>query len=667
MQRSTQSFDKPGILSTLNIETRSQNEKKIIEAVSQIWFVTFFKSASFKNSEYHFFFAKPTREIAEQFHFSREVLVLITPSSHFMPRCLDFVDKLMGDYQNRLDKLCVFIVSKDDQISEKVQGIILQDKESRIIVPFTYDELINNPDSSELQINRLKKSFYERDLFSYETPLKTDTYFFGRHEAIQSLYGKYQTGQCGSLFGLRRIGKTSVIYAILRMMDVRDEPNVYLDCSETSFHMRRWNECLFFIVNDISKKYSLSKHIKLSIEEEYTEKNASICFERDIESIFNHFNGKRLLIALDEIENITFTLSPTIHWRENIDFIYFWQALRSLFQKRQDLFSVMISGVNPISIETPIVNTYDNPIYRFISPSYLPFFNANEVKEMVSTIGNYMGMRFDDEIYTYLTDDFGGHPFIIRQVCSHLFKEKKGLKSISITKYEYERKREEINNSIIDYLDLIITVLRERYPDEYQLIEYLAAGDQKTFTEFFGMSEKLVEHLIGYGLVKRDSENFHFTIKTIASYINTQSRIRLLPTTREEKWHRLCEGRNRLETDLRQLISHTLKYKHSPDKAKEIFLAIISPPDRQKSLSLLKFSDIFRSKLYFEDLRKVIEKNWSDFEKVFNNEKSKFSQYMTIINSTRGDAHANDVSDDDMGLFEITIDWLQTKVDKYLE
>lgn len=40
---------------------------------------------------------------------------------------------------------------------------------------------------------------------------------------------------------------------------------------------------------------------------------------------------------------------------------------------------------------------------------------------------------------------------------------------------------------------------------------------------------------------------------------------------------------------------------------------------------------------------------------------------MTIINSTRGDAHANDVSDDDMGLFEITIDWLQRKVDKYLE
>jgi len=69
MQRSTQSFDKPGVLSTLNIETKSQSEKKIIDAISQIWFVTFFKSANFKNSEYHFFFAKPTEKFLSNFIF----------------------------------------------------------------------------------------------------------------------------------------------------------------------------------------------------------------------------------------------------------------------------------------------------------------------------------------------------------------------------------------------------------------------------------------------------------------------------------------------------------------------------------------------------------------------------------------------------------------------
>ncbi|HHQ4308211.1 TPA: hypothetical protein ACSP7Y_004254, partial [Serratia fonticola] len=128
MQLSVQSFDKPGVLSSLNLSTKTPQEKKVIEAIAKVWFITFFKTASFKSSEYIYFFAKPTQKIAEQFHFSREVLVLITSSSHFIPRSLDFVDKLMSEYQNRLDKLCVIIISKDDNISEKVQQIILQDK-----------------------------------------------------------------------------------------------------------------------------------------------------------------------------------------------------------------------------------------------------------------------------------------------------------------------------------------------------------------------------------------------------------------------------------------------------------------------------------------------------------------------------------------------------------
>ncbi|HHQ4309264.1 TPA: hypothetical protein ACSP7Y_005353, partial [Serratia fonticola] len=513
----------------------------------------------------------------------------------------------------------------------------------------------------------LRKSFYERDLFSYETPLKTDIYFFGRHEVIQSIYGKYQTGQCSSLFGLRRIGKTSVIYAILRMMELRGEPHVYIDCSETSFHMRRWNECLHFIINELAKKISREDNYTLSPVEKYTPKDASIYFEKDIETIYQLYDNKRILIALDEIENITFELSPTLHWKSDLDFIFFWQAIRSLFQKRPELFSVMISGVNPKSIETAVVHTYDNPIYRFISPTYLPFFKATEVKEMVSTIGNYMGMHFDDEIYTYLTDDFGGHPFITRQVCSALFKSKKGLSNISITKYEYERKREDINKTITDYLDLIISVLKERYPDEYQLIEYLALGDEDTFSEFYGLSEKLVEHLIGYGLVKNDSGTFHFTIRSIASYIKTNSLIKLIPSSKEEKWSRLSEARNKLETDLRKIINEALKYKHGVGNAKELFLSIISPPERQKSLRALKYNDIFKSKLYFEDLRKVVEKNWADFSGFFNNEKSKFNQYMTLVNSLRADAHANELSDDDMGLFEIAVRWLQGKVDTYID
>ncbi|MBS9988757.1 AAA-like domain-containing protein [Vibrio alginolyticus] len=655
-----------GVLKTLSLDSLTHFERKIINNISKSWFITFCKTTKFKGSDYSFVFGRATDEIAEQFHFSREVLFLLTPSHHFLTRSLDFVDKLMSDYQNRLDKLCVVIISRDETLEQKIANVLLQDKESRIIVPFTYDEL-GGENTCQLQIERLKSSFYERDLFAYETPLKTDTYFFGRQSIIQSIYGKYQTGQCASLFGLRRIGKTSVLYAVLRMMKMRGEPGVYVDCSEPSLHIRRWNESLHFIITELSKNLFESDCINLNGESDYTERDASIKFEEDLEKIFKACGDQRILIMLDEIENITFDISPSQHWKAGLDFILFWQVIRSIFQKRPELLSFVISGVNPKSIETSSVLSYDNPIYRFITPIYLPFFEQNEVKEMVGTIGSYMGMGFDDEVFTYLTDDFGGHPFLIRQVCSKLFKGKKGSKKLVITKFSYENNREVLNKGVTDYLELIVSVLRERYPEEYELIEYLAAGDHDTFDEFYGLSEKLVEHLVGYGLVINSEGKFHFTIKSIKDYINEVSNIKSTPKSNQEKWSRVSQLRNELESNLRTLVKRNLKYKYGVVKAKEIFVSIISPESRKKQLEAMSYQDIFSSHLYFQDLSKVIEKNWQDFGPIFKSDKGRFKQYMEFINSHRADAHANDISSEDIAILEIAVDWLANQIEVYLD
>ncbi|HHX8549373.1 TPA: ATP-binding protein [Vibrio alginolyticus] len=655
-----------GILKTLSLDSLSFFEKRIVNNISKSWFVTFCKTTKFKGSDYSFVFGRATDGIAEQFHFSREVLFLLTPSQHFLTRSLDFVDKLMSDYQNRLDKLCVVIISRDNQLEQKVANVLLQDKESRIIVPFTYDEL-GGENTCQLQIERLKSSFYERDLFAYETPLKTDTYFFGRQSVIQSIYGKYQTGQCASLFGLRRIGKTSVLYAVLRMMRMRDEPGVYIDCSEPSLHIRRWNETLHFIIGELNKSLFGDSCLSLNDESDYTERDASIKFEEDLQKIYEASGEQRILIMLDEIENITFNISPSQNWKDSLDFILFWQVLRSIFQKRPELLSFVISGVNPKAIETPTVMSYDNPIYRFITPVYLPFFNQDEVKEMVETIGSYMGMSFDNEVFTYLTDDFGGHPFLIRQVCSKLFKEKGGSKQLLITKFNYEGKRDVLNKSVTDYLDLIVSVLRERYPEEYELIEYLAAGDYATFNDFYRLSEKLVEHLVGYGLVVNSDDHFHFTIKSIEGYINDVSNVKKAPKNNQEKWTRVCSLRNELESNLRTLVKRNLKYKYGVDEAKKMFVAIISPPSRQKQLEAMSYNDIFTSHLYFQDISKVIEKNWQDFGSIFKGDKGRFKQYMEFINSHRADAHANSISSEDIAILEIAVDWLANRIVDYLD
>src|SRR6185295_17204669 len=102
----------------------------------------------------------------------------------------DFVDKTIGDFQNRLDKLCVILISRDPEIKVKINKIAMQDKESRIVIPFSYAELEREFDVTGLMVRRLKEFFYERDLFAFDSPLKNDTYFFGRNQIIQHLYGK---------------------------------------------------------------------------------------------------------------------------------------------------------------------------------------------------------------------------------------------------------------------------------------------------------------------------------------------------------------------------------------------------------------------------------------------------------------------------------------------
>lgn len=655
-----------GIKQNLQLDMFNSNEKVIIDKLSESWQINFSRKVTFKNSVYSFLLVRGSERICQEFHLSREVLILLI-DDNFIPRCLDFVDKTMEDYHNRLDKLCVILICNDSELEAKISKIIQQDKETRIIIPFTYDEILNYKNSiEEFQIRKLKKHFYERDLFAYETPLKTDMYFYGRENIIQNLYGKYNSGQCATLFGLRRIGKTSSLYAIFRLMDMREEPYVYIDCSEPSFHKRRWNESLFLLIEELHKKVLNSSKCGITKDENlYTEKNASRLFEDDLRKIFNAKGKKRILIVLDEIENITFDISPSSHWKDDLDFIYFWQVLRSVFQKEQDLLSITIAGVNPKAIETPIISGHDNPIYRYMNITYLPFFDSKEVREMITSIGLYMGMSFDEEVFTYLTDDFGGHPFIIRQICSKLFNEiKTNNTNKYISKYFYEERREELTKSIYDYLDLIIIILKEKYPLEYELLEYLAQDDSKTFDEYANESIEIIEHLLGYGLIKKNSSNYHFKIKSIKPYIKEKSTISAIPTTREAKWAKISEMRNSLEIDLRLLIKQTLRSNYGVQEAKNKFLSILSNKSKYDNMA---FNDIFKSHLYFEDLRKIIEKEWAIFEKIFNKDKGIFSRHMEMINKYRIDAHANEIDDATVGLVFSSIKWIDNKTKDYID
>ena len=62
------------------------------------------------------------------------------------------------------------------------------------------------------------------------------------------------------------------------------------------------------------------------------------------------------------------------------------------------------------------IQDIDNPIFNQIPCQYIPAFSVEQTADMVKTLGYIMGLKFDDIVCAKLTEDFGGHPFLIRSV-----------------------------------------------------------------------------------------------------------------------------------------------------------------------------------------------------------------------------------------------------------
>ncbi len=153
-------------------------------------------------------------------------------------------------------------------------------------------------------------------------------------------------------------------------------------------------------------------------------------------------------------------------------------------------------------------------------------------------------------------------------------------------------------------------------------------------------------------------------VKSIKPYIKEKSIIDVIPSTKEAKWSMISEKRNNLETNLRTIVKQTLRSNFGIEDGKNKFISILSNKHKYENMG---FNDIFKSHLYFEDLRKIIEKEWEVFKKIFNNDKTIFSRHMELVNKYRIDAHANEIDNSTMGLVLSSLQWLTKQIEDYID
>lgn len=637
----------PGFHNQFLLSRFGEDEQKILRKLSNEWYLTNSgKGLQLTGARYDYFLMKPTILFSEMFNIDREIICTFSNYKYFEPRAFDAFDVAQNEVFNlRTETVCRVLISNDEDTENKIESILKTDPEQPIVIPFTYSELLGNYDDFFIR-NRFRKHFYTRDLFDFRSPLRKDLYFFGRSSLIQDLINRHHSREHTGVFGLRKSGKTSIIYAVERSLSSKGCQCISIDCESPSIHKLRWNELLFKLANEYSKINN--QKIKLPTADEYNEKNAADLFMSNILKAFNE-NKKPTLFIFDEIERISPKTGASEHWRDGDDFVYLWQTLRGFYQRYPDVFTYMVVGTNPRCIEVPIICKQENPLFSSISYQFVPSFEVGQVRQMVRKLSRYMGLRFDELIYAKLTDDFGGHPFLIRQMCSFICKAAKGERPVKVDKALYDKAKVEFESWSVDYLDMIVQVLRDWYPDEYDMLNFLAQGDMDTFNQFALDHSGYTKHLIGYGLIQKSQNGYAFNIESVRNYLVNKHKYHRLNLSLEEMLSEISSRRNRIERGLRKLIKNCLKMKYGNKISTEKVLSAI-PESRRASVAndieILLSND--KSPLFLLDLINILRKEWEAFANIFTDEKNKTIIILEEINALgRPDAHAKSISKDD--------------------
>lgn len=650
-------FANPGINPAVRREHYNDDENRIIDNLGKVFYVTSGGSEfNLSKSSYKYCLLKPTEYFRNTFQLSREIVAIFADYVSFEPRSLDAASYVYGTIGSklRLDRGVHVLICHDNQTEEKLTGLLKDSNVSSIVIPFTYEELSTKGSKQDIIIERFRKYLFDTDLFAVSAPIRDDNFFFGRRDYVHDIVSKCKNGiNCG-VFGLRRSGKTSLLYAVQNLLQQQSYPTVFIPC-ESDLSNLDWKTALCKVVLNTYQSLGLDdSHIA---ESDYNNTpNTTIYFEEDMDKALSKLSVP-VTLMFDEIEAITFGVSQGEDsynkWIDGSDFVAFWNTLKGYYSKNPQKISVLVAGTNPMINEVPAIGDkkITNPMFGQLSGSnqgaYLPSFTDEDTKNMVNTLGGYMGIQFDAYSISKLNSDCGGHPYLMRILCSHINKyirTQTYKRPITITKAIYEKAVPEFEKSseATSFFWMILNILMTSYPKEYNALRILALEGDDIVSQIQG--EESLHHLIGYGLVESNQNSYAIKYDVIKRFLNNAYKFERNGLSIEEQKEEIRVRVNRAEMSLRKLVKNTLMSSLGATKAKEAVITAmqyntaisVSDIKRAEGLSYPKLFDPSLNKMYFALLTDIITSNITVFRNVFEScDEGDIQKNLIIINKSR--------------------------------
>lgn len=395
----------------------------------------------------------------------------------------------------------IFFSSPDDRLTFKLNEWS-QLQFTAIPLPITLD------DEPIALISLLRDHIYARNLF-YETTPVSGSKFFGRKTLMQELRDDIANQRVSGLFGLRKSGKTSILFQLAETLtsdtlipvfiDLETLPSPPIDPGPDFMQ-----EVALRVSAELDKRGMPSAELAA-----FQAAQGIVQFKASLDSVVRRLEKSdiTLVLLLDEIEFLT--PSDQIDTQE-ADFPAVAQALASLRAVAQSArnFTFLLSGLTNHILENGRLYGRPNPLFSWAKARYVGPFSRQEANELATTTGARMGIEIQEGALGALYDASGGHAYLYRNLASEV------VGTLPLDTYRRVLRTSDVlhelttwRRSVAGNIEAILNHLARYYPTEGVLLETLKDAP-RDFLELAAGEDKAVHHLASLGLIHEESGRF---------------------------------------------------------------------------------------------------------------------------------------------------------------
>jgi hypothetical protein len=457
-------------------------------------------------------------ELGESYGLSSQMLVRCMFQSEVTMHDLNGLDaqirKSAKEYGCEEGAAFLIMASLTEDIQRILNARISDRREhSPAIIPISQQEIEQPAGALTKLRGALDKWLFRRDLFATNAPVHGDR-FFGRKSVLSEIGDDVSGSRSVGIFGLRKVGKTSLLHELRSRSSASGDVVLYLDLlavpegvADTSYLYWELANQLKQNSSHLERSSSLNWRLAgkwenvLDIPPDF---KISIAFDSDLKAVLKLIGSTpisphpKIVLMLDEVER----LLPSGLGKPGFQgFFDFFSYFRGLSQQTKDL-TMIVTAANPSIQEAAQFDSRDNPVFNYFKETYLKLLTEQECTQMITTLGRGMGIRFASTVCNSIYTLTGGHPFITRMFCSYISDTHQD-RPLTVTP-------EMVSDLVDTYVDLkgnkdfneIFERLNRDYPEERDLCIELAKADRPL--PFSAIQKNRVRHLLGYQLVRVD-------------------------------------------------------------------------------------------------------------------------------------------------------------------